>query len=160
MVSFCGEPGLRATRLMPGAQRSPDDDADDDADDAVEEISTDDGRDLGDVSEVAGQLAGATSQIAEQLSMITEAAQLVKVQSGHVPQLGSCASSTCRLWAARHSQEAAGPLGTQLSLITEALHYVGNNKTDVPWRVGRGSPRLWAAWGVLWRWKQPPSSSA
>eukprot|EP00964_Phaeocystis_antarctica_P055197 scaffold32467_cov53-Phaeocystis_antarctica.AAC.3 len=62
---------------MPGAQRSPDDDddADDDADDAVEEISTDDGRDLGDVSEVAGQLAGATSQIAEQLSMITEAAQ-------------------------------------------------------------------------------------
>ena len=90
MVIFCGD----ALSDMPGAARSPDDDADDDADDAVEEISTDDGRDLGDVSEVAGQLAGATSQIAEQLSMITEAAQLVKVQSGHVPQLGSCASST------------------------------------------------------------------
>ena len=32
-----------------------------------------------------------------------------------VPQLGSCASSgrTWRLWAARHSQEAAGPLGAQ-----------------------------------------------
>ena len=32
-----------------------------------------------------------------------------------VPQLGSCASSgrAWRLWAARHSQEEAGPLGTQ-----------------------------------------------
>ena len=52
---------------MSGALRSPDDDADG----AVEEISTDD-RDIADVSEVAGQLAGATSQIADQLSMITE----------------------------------------------------------------------------------------
>ena len=75
MVSVCGSQDCgRRVSDMPGAQRSPDDDADD-ADDAVEEISTDDGRDLGDVSEVAGQLAGATSQIAEQLSMITEAAQ-------------------------------------------------------------------------------------
>ena len=52
----------------------PDDDDDDDDDDdgAVEEISTD-SRDVTDVSEVAGQLAGATSQIADdQLSMITE----------------------------------------------------------------------------------------
>ena len=48
----------------------PDDDDDDD-DDAVEEVSTD-GRDVTDVSEVAGQLAGATSAIADQLSMITE----------------------------------------------------------------------------------------
>ena len=33
-----------------------------------------------------------------------------------VPQLGSCASSgrAWRLWAARHSQEEAGPLGAQL----------------------------------------------
>ena len=53
--------------LMPGAVRSPGEDADG----AVEEISTDD-RDIADVSEVAGQLAGATSQIADQLSMITE----------------------------------------------------------------------------------------
>ena len=52
---------------MSGALRSPDDDADG----AVEEISTDD-RGIADVSEVAGQLAGATSQIADQLSMITE----------------------------------------------------------------------------------------
>ena len=46
-------------------------DDDDDDDDAVEEVSTDD-RDVTDVSEVAGQLAGATSAIADQLSMITE----------------------------------------------------------------------------------------
>ena len=38
------------------------------------------------------------------------------------PQLGSCASSgrTWRLWAARHSQEEAGPLGAQpLPLLLE-----------------------------------------
>ena len=46
----------------------------DDGDDAeFQEISTDDGRDdAGLNAEVAGQLAGATSQIAEQLSVITE----------------------------------------------------------------------------------------
>ena len=44
---------------------------DDDDDDDVEEVSTD-GRGVTDVSEVAGQLAGATSAIADQLSMITE----------------------------------------------------------------------------------------
>lgn len=50
-----------------------DDDADDadNADGAVEEVSTD-GLDVTDVSQVAGQLAGATSQIADQLSIITE----------------------------------------------------------------------------------------
>ena len=47
-------------------------DDDDDDDDAVEEVSTDGRCERGDVSEVAGQLAGATSAIADQLSMITE----------------------------------------------------------------------------------------
>ena len=56
----------RARKMTPTV---PDDDDDDDA--AVEEVSTD-GRDVTDVSEVAGQLAGATSAIADQLSMITE----------------------------------------------------------------------------------------
>ena len=47
-------------------------------DDRIEEVSTDDGReddgreDTDLHAAVAGQLAGATSQIAEQLSMITE----------------------------------------------------------------------------------------
>ena len=36
-----------------------------------------------------------------------------------VPQLGSCASSghAWRLWATRHSQEEAGPLGAQPLLL-------------------------------------------
>ena len=40
---------------------------------------------------------------------------MVKVSALAVPQLGSCASSgrACRLWAARHSQEEAEPLGAQ-----------------------------------------------
>ena len=40
---------------------------------------------------------------------------MVKVPPLAVPQLGSCASSgrAWRLWAARHSQEEAGPLGAR-----------------------------------------------
>ena len=40
---------------------------------------------------------------------------MVKVPSLAGPQLGFCASSgrTWRLWAARHSQEEAGPLHAQ-----------------------------------------------
>ena len=47
---------------------------------------------------------------------------MVKVPLLAAPQLASCASSgrTWRLWAARHSQEEAGPLGAQpLPLLLE-----------------------------------------
>ena len=41
--------------------------------------------------------------------------EVLKVPALAAPQLGSCASSgrAWRLWAARHSQEEAGPLGAQ-----------------------------------------------
>ena len=65
-----------------------------------------------------------------------------------VPQLGSCASSgrAWRLWAARHSQEEAGPLGTQpLPRVLElaaskaadftAFDHPGDNTTEYQRRV-------------------------
>eukprot|EP00964_Phaeocystis_antarctica_P137305 scaffold101818_cov45-Phaeocystis_antarctica.AAC.1 len=68
------------------------------------------------MAEDVARFAAGLATIQDELAGLSRAAQ----QHGHstalaVPQLGPCASSgrPLRLWAARHSQGEAGPLGTQ-----------------------------------------------
>ena len=65
-----------------------------------------------------------------------------------MPQLGSCASSgrAWRLWAARHSQEEAGPLGAQppprvLELAaSQAAHFTAFDHVGMTMARTRTSP--------------------
>ena len=75
-----------------------------------------------------------------------------------MPQLGSCASSgrAWRLWAARHFQGAAGPLGAQPLLLgleraaPKAADLTALDHTGISWVSFVTYPSYTVVWSLLY----------
>ena len=78
---------------------------------------------------------------------------MVKVPPFAVPQLGSCASAgrAWRLWAARHSQEEAGPLSAlPLPRLLEPAASKAANSTALDHPIGSSNPKGIGIYGRLY----------